>query len=386
MALTDTSSAVLQAVHELAPTISARADEIEGARRIPADLNDELRAAGLYRMLVPRSHGGEEIALPEALDIIETLSIADGSVGWTATIGIQSPAVFSLLPRQTFDAVYGDGPDVTVGGAIVPRPAAHVVQGGFRVDGKWAFASGCQNWDYLIATCVLFENGEPKPGPVEGQPETRAMLFPADQAEILDTWYTLGLRGTGSHDISVTDLFVAEDHTLDFFFGTPCVPGIYRYPIVEFFFHIATIAIGIAQGALDEALASAKTRQRFQARATVAKTQVAQHRLGKAETALRAARNLVRGEVERLRAGGSEDDFLSQLVRISAVNAFTGQTCLQVVDTCFRVNGAASVYDGAPLQRRLRDIYTLCQHGSFNDGSLTRAGAALLGEEVGPWF
>lgn len=382
---TTEASEILQNVRELAPRIAARGDEIESARRIPADLNDELKAAGVYRMLVPRSHGGAHLSLLEVLEIVELLSRADGSVGWTATIGLQSVALLSLLPRETFDAVYADSPDVTIGGAFGPQGKAEVVDGGYKVTGKWAFASGCHNWDYLMGNCVIVENGEPRPGPVPGQPATRAMVFPADQGELFDTWHTLGLRGSGSNHFGVTDLFVPEESTLDIFFGVPSVPGIFRYPIIEFAQHIGSILVGIAQGAIDDLLESAKTRQRFSSRTTVAETQTAQYGLGRVETQVRAARELLRAHSREL-AADETSEFLPLMIEGWANNAWTAQICVDAVETCYRLHGAASVYDGAPLQRRLRDIYTICQHASVNDASLTRAGAALFGEEVGPFF
>jgi alkylation response protein AidB-like acyl-CoA dehydrogenase len=386
MATVETAADILAAVRELAPSIAARGDEIEAARRIPADLNDQLREAGLYRMLVPRSHGGMQVGLLDVLEIVETLSVADGSVGWTATIGLQSPELLALLPRETFDAVYADGPDVTVGGAFGPQGQAEVVDGGYRVSGKWAFASGSDNWDLLFGNCVLVENGEPKPGVAPGQPATRAMLFQPGEAEVLDTWYTLGLRGSGSHHFAVADVFVPEERTFDIFFGAPSVAGIYRYPIIEFAQHIGSILIGIARGALEELVESATTRQRFSSRTTVAQTPVAQYQVGRCETALRAARELLYAESRKLVAGEAAEDFVGQMVPSWANNAWTAQLCVEIVETCYRIHGASSVYDGAPLQRRLRDIYTICQHAATNEASLTRAGAALFGQDVGPFF
>jgi alkylation response protein AidB-like acyl-CoA dehydrogenase len=381
---TEAPSEILHNVRELAPRIAARADEIEGARRIPADLHEELKEAGVYRILVPPSHGGAHVGLLEALEIIETMSIADGSVGWTATIGLQSVALLSLLPRETFDAIYADGPDVTLGGAFGAQGQAEVVDGGYQVSGKWAFASGCHNWDYLMGNCVILEDGKPRPGPA-GQPATRAMLFPAEKAELFDTWYTLGLRGSGSSHFGVTDLFVPEEYTLDIFFGAPSVPGIFRYPIIEFAQHIGSILVGIAHGAINDFLESAKTRQRYSSRTTVAETQTAQYGLGRVETQLRAGRELLWAHSRELMADETSE-FLPLMVTGWANNAWTSQICIDAVETCYRLHGAAAVYDGVPLQRRLRDIYTICQHASVNDASLTRAGAALFGQEVGPFF
>jgi alkylation response protein AidB-like acyl-CoA dehydrogenase len=377
---------ILQAVRELAPIISERADEIEAARMMPADLHQQLKEAGVYRILVPRSHGGEHLDLHEVLEIIEELSVADGSIGWTATIGIQSPCLLSLLPRETFDDIYADGPDVTLGGSFVPAGELELTRDGYRISGKWPFASGCDNWDWIMATGVVKENGEPLPGPREGQPLTRSVVLRREQVELLDTWYTLGLRGTGSKHFVIDDEFVPTSHTLDVFYGHPCVEGIYQYPIIEFTHHIASISIGIAQGALNELIASATSRRRYSARNTLAEMPAIQHRIGRADTSLRAARKLMHDQAERLLTGQAGEDFLELMVWAWSNNAYTAQTCVEVVDTCFRAYGAQGIYDGSPLQRRLRDIYTIVQHASLNDASLTRAGAALFGQEVGPWF
>ena len=380
-------SGVLEAVRELAPSIAARADEIEAARCLPQDLFEQLKAAGVFRMLTPRSHGGDEVGLVRSMEVLEALSAADGGVGWTVMIGAESPQLLSLLPRHTYDALYAAGPDVTVGGSFVPHGEAHVEDGGYRVGGRWPFASGCERWDYLFSNCVVVEGGEPRVG-ADG-PVARAALFPADAAAIEDTWQVLGLRGTGSQHFRVEDLFVPQDRTFDIFFGVPCVPGVARYPIIDFSFHIGSVALGIAQAALDDVVRAAHRRQRMSMRATLAETPLVQYRLGHAETSLRAVRGYLRSEAERIspqQAGDQEADYLQLVTRVYANNAWAAQTCRAVVDACFTVHGAAGIYDGSRLQRHLRDIHTVTQHASLNENSITRAGRALLGEQVDRWF
>jgi indole-3-acetate monooxygenase len=319
--------------------------------------------------------------------VLEALSTADGGVGWTAMIGAESPQLLALLPRHTYDELYSGGPDVTVGGSFLPLGQAHVEDGGYRVGGRWPFASGCQRWDYLFSNCVIMEDGEPRMA-ADG-PVARAALFPAGAAGVQDTWHVLGLRGTGSHHFVVEDLFVPEERTFDIFFGVPCVRGVARYPIIDFCFHIASVVLGIAQAALNEVVEAAHTRRRMSMRATLAQTPLVQHRLGHAETSLRAVRGYLRTEAERVseqQAWDQEADFLQLMTRVYANNAWAAQTCTAVVDTCFSVHGAAGIYDGSALQRHLRDIHTVTQHASLNENSITRAGAALLGEQVDRWF
>src|SRR5262249_23339390 len=157
----------------------------------------------------------------------------------------------ALLPRHRFDQIYAEGPDVIIGGGFAPRGQAEVVEGGYRVNGRWAFASGCQHSRWLVGNCVVTEKGQARPGLLPGGPEIRAMLFRTDQVKIMDTWYVNGLRGTGSQDIEVKDLEISADDTLDIFLGQACLPGpLYKAPVVSFALHIGAVALGIARRAI----------------------------------------------------------------------------------------------------------------------------------------
>ncbi len=196
---------LLNAVREFAPKISARSAEIETARRLPADLLSELVSMGIFRMLTPKSHGGMEIDFPTTMEIVETIAEADGASGWTVMIGCETPQLFALLPRPRFDQIYAKSPDVIAGGGFAPRGTADFRGDEYLVNGRWAFASGCQHADWLIGNCMVTESGKPRPGIFPGSPEGRAMLFAPRDVRILDTWKVNGLRGTGSHDIEVDE-------------------------------------------------------------------------------------------------------------------------------------------------------------------------------------
>jgi alkylation response protein AidB-like acyl-CoA dehydrogenase len=385
---TDRSAEILAAVRDLVPTLQERAPEIEAARQIPADLHDRFKEIGLYRMLAPRSYGGDQIGLLPALAIIEEISAADGSVGWTEVIGLQTASVLSLLPRETFDAIYAEhGPDVTIGGAINPGGGAERVEGGYLVTGRWSFASGCNNWDLLFATCPVVVGGQAQSDPATGQPVTRCVAFPRRKAVIEDSWRTVGLRGTGSHHFRIDEpLFVPEEWSCPTFLGAGNVPGVYKYPIIEFGFHIAAIVNGIAQGAINDVVEGAKTRKRKSAQAPLAETPVAQYKVGTFDTALRASRESLRVRADQLVSGELGDDFLQLMVRVWADNAWRADLAVDIVGRCFRMFGAAAIWDDHPLQRRLRDAYTIGQHASTADASLTRAGAQLFGQPVGFFY
>ena len=205
---TTTTEPILDVVKAMNPAITLRAEEIERARRLPPDLVDELLAAGCFRMLVPRSHGGLELDLPVQVSVLEELARADASVAWTVMIGSEGPVLFRMLPRASFDALYAAGPDVILAASANPTGTATPVEGGYRVTGRWGFASGCQHAHWFVGHCVVDDGREP---PV------RMMMFAPSDLDIQDTWSVSGLCGTGSHDVVVDGAFVRDE--LSFVFG-----------------------------------------------------------------------------------------------------------------------------------------------------------------------
>jgi alkylation response protein AidB-like acyl-CoA dehydrogenase len=376
------SDRILSAVRDLAPKIAAHASEIESARRLPMDLLSELRSIGLFRMLVPRSHGGLEIDFPPSVEILSELAAADGATGWSVMIGCEAPQLFALLPRSTFDQIYAAGPDVICAGAFAPQGSATVVDGGYRVNGRWAFASGCQHAGWLFGNCVVMKDGSPLPGPIEGSPRTRCAVMPASKWQILDTWHTAGMRGTGSNDITVNDAFVAEEWTFDLFFGPPCIPGpLFAASILQFSLHIGAVALGIAEAAFRDLLTLAGTnKRRLYARASLADSPLFQYRIGHAEADLYAARASLHARVESFWAQAlSGTATFAMSTQVLQTVAWVVETAARVVDTCYTAGGGSALYDSSPLQRRLRDIHTLTQHASAQESMFTNAGAQRLG-------
>jgi alkylation response protein AidB-like acyl-CoA dehydrogenase len=378
---------LLTTVRELAPRISARSVEIESARRMPPDLLSELIAAGLFRMLTPRSHGGMEIDFPVSMEIIETIAAADGATGWTVMIGSETPQLLALLPRHRFDQLYKDGPDLIVGGGFAPRGQAEVRGGEYVVNGRWAFASGCQHAKWLIGNCIVTENGTPRAGFIPGSPEIRAMMFAPNSAKIIDTWSVNGLRGTGSHDIEVKDLRVPADDTIDIFFGHSTIPGpLYAAHLAYFVLHIAAVGLGIASRAVREIVgfASSSNKKRLYSSTAIADMPLFQYRVGNAETTLRAARAVLMEESNWVweNAVAGKSLIPNEQIRVVGTAAWVAHTAASIVDACYTAGGGTSLYDSSPLQRCLRDIHTLTQHAAVAENSITRAGAVLLGRDV----
>jgi len=380
---------VVRAAQELAPALAARAAELDAARRLPPDLVDELRAAGFFRMFVPRSHGGDEVDLRTGMAVLSTLAAADASVGWTVMIGSESPHLLALLGRDEFDKMYAAGPDVIVAGGFNPQGTATVDGGDYLVNGRWAFGSGVTHADWVFGNCVLVgADGQPLPGAAEGQPAMRSVLVPAADVRVLDTWHVLGLKGTGSNDIELVNLRVPATRTFDLFAGLPSVPGPgFVAPLLQFVLHLGAVGVGIAQGALDATVElAAAGKQRLYAKARLADNQLFQVNLGRADLTLRAARALLAATADEVWSLLSAPDPAALAAigpRVSATLSWVTDAGLSVVDTCYRAGGGQVARDASPIQRRFRDMHTFSQHAAAAEGWLGGHGAALLGQAGG---
>src|SRR5258707_1126482 len=159
----------------------------------------------------------------------------------------------SLLPRETYDQIYRDGPDVIFAGSTQPTGTAEAVEGGLRVNGRWPFASGCQHADWILAACVMTKDGQPLPGPIDGVPMTQFVFLPATYWQIEDTWHSAGLKGTGSHHVVLRDTLVPEANFADPSSCISCLPGpLYDAPLRIIPLLHAPVALGIAEGALND--------------------------------------------------------------------------------------------------------------------------------------
>jgi alkylation response protein AidB-like acyl-CoA dehydrogenase len=302
-------------IRELTGDITARAAEIEAGRRVPPDLVTVLRSIGAFRLFVPRSHGGLELDLPTGLEIIGALAKIDGSVGWTAMIGNGSDLFASMLPRETYERVYANGPDAILAGSVTPAGTAERVPGGWRVSGRWPFASGCQHADWMAGFCILTEGGNPVLDG-GGAPVVRGIFLPARDWRIEDTWYAAGLKGTGSHHIALSDKVVPAACFFDYPNGAPCLPGpLYQtVPQLLPLLHGA-FAVGMAEGALDDLIALANTgRQQLRAAVSMRESEIFQGELGRVAAEVRAARAYLQVQAashwRRALAGTLKDDAL----------------------------------------------------------------------------
>jgi alkylation response protein AidB-like acyl-CoA dehydrogenase len=368
---------VLDAARGLAPKIAARAHETEAARRMPAELIRDLTAAGCFRMLVPRSHGGGGFDLSSAMSVIEELSRADASVAWT-TMNLAGGWInLGTLPRATFDALYAGGPDVIIGGVFSPAGTVVPVDGGYRVSGRWAFASGCEDCQWLFGNCMEEHDGALR---------LRTVLFSPDQIRIEDTWSVSGLCGTGSHHLVADDVFVRAERTCLPFADPPCLDEpLLRMPMPPIFaFGVASVALGIAQGALGDILTLSARKVPLLAQSSLATNPLFQHQLGAADAKLRAARGLLHADAAAAwgTAVAGAAFTPEHRARMRSAITWAATAAASVVDMAYHAGGGSSIYAANPLQRRFRDVHAITQHFLVKLDTLTTAGAVLAGAEA----
>jgi alkylation response protein AidB-like acyl-CoA dehydrogenase len=379
--MNESAKRMLDAVQELAPSISAQAAEIEAGRRIPPDLIAILRRIGIFRMAAPRSHGGLEFDLRTAGRVIAALSRIEGSVGWIATISAGCSVYASLFSREIYDRIYNNGPDVIFAGVVAPCGTAERVGDHWCISGRWPFASGCQHADWIFASCVIIEDGKPVPGPTEGVPLTRMILLEAPRWRIEDTWRVLGLRGTGSHHIALSRELVPYENVVDVG-GVPCLPGpLYAAPrnFIPLFHN--PVSLGIGRGALDDLIAVANLdRTKLRATTSMGSSEIFRYELGRVEADLKAAEALSNSITtmfwDRALAGTPDDPAL--FIEGRQIAAWIIDACVRVVDSCFKLGGGSSLYETSPLQRRMRDLRAAAQHLIVQQRSYEEAGKRLL--------
>lgn len=382
------TTAVLDAVRQLAPEIARRAEEIEKAKAIPADLVQRLTEAGAFRMFVAREYGGEQMSLPDAMAVIEEVARADASAAWTVMIGADFAPVFARFPKKILDEeIYPNGPDTMARGAFAPKGVAIPVEGGYIVKGQWPLASGSYQHQWVMGNCLVIEDGQPRMTEM-GTPAMKLVMVPAAEAQFLDTWYSVGLKATNSNDFVLNEVFVPEHHTAEFFGPAGVDTPMFRLPIRLGLAptHVAVV-LGIAQGALDDLSELAKTkRPAFNPMMRLAEDPVFQNRLGQLDTRLAAVRALSDTESRAMWAAAEAGEPIppAASLRLRAMVAFAHTECVAIVNEAFGLAGSSALYESSPLQRRLRDVRTAAQHTAASVEIYTILGAVMAGEEVSP--
>ena len=384
-----TSRDLLAAAEAMLPEIRAAADSIDEARRVPDWLADRLAAAGFFHLLTGPEHGGLGSDPVTAARVIETLSTASPSVGWvTMIIATASFWTVRVVPdevrREIFAEVSpGEIQPAVIAGTLVPHGRAVRVEGGWRLSGQWPFGSGCHHAAWLPTAAWLHDDN----GPItdnNGVPQWRAFHLPASDCVILDTWHTSGLRGTGSTDYTMQDVFVADNYVRKHSLLEESVLPDRRYAYPAFNVPmLSAVALGAARGAVDSLLElfGGKVDRRNQR--PVAGAFDKQADLGMAEALAGSARAYLYGTTARawelITAGEELPRELRAAMRLSCTHAVTAS--VQAVDRAHLAAGASSLYVSSPLDRYFRDVHGVAAHAFVRQTTMADGGQLLLGRE-----
>ena len=354
---------------QIAVTAHEMSTRIDDDRRLPEELVKLLQQSGLLRAGAPAEVLGLELPPGVALRSAETVARGNASAGWCVSIAITSSLLVAYLPASSRDALFGDGRGVAAG-VWAPRGTARTVDGGVMVSGQWSFCSGINHADMMFAGCLVDDQRVPS-----------VVALPKEDLEVLDTWHTLGLRGTGSHDSVADEVFVPSDRVFSLFNGPVVDRPLYRFPVFGFFaLSIGAAALGNARGAIDDLTELACGKKGLGSTRTLAERPSTQAAVATAESALEAARALYYQGIETAWQDSQGDEGVSvearNRLRLAATHAV--RTSAHVVRDMYDLAGGSAIYDNSPLQRRFRDAYTATAHFQVNEASRELPGRILL--------
>jgi alkylation response protein AidB-like acyl-CoA dehydrogenase len=373
---------VVAAATKLAPHIRAARDELEAMRRVPPPLVEMITQAGLFQLYLPRAMGGPELPPLTVFRVIEELSKADGSVGWCTMISTAESLFTGWLRADVGRKMFGQPPNLRGAGSLRPEGQAHPVDGGYRVQGRWDFASGINHANWLLCTCIVMDGDAPQLTPA-GIPVTRSMLVPVTSATIIDTWSVVGLCGTGSHDFIVDDVFVSASHTFSFAEPSQATGPLYHPRLLFVVTWTATVAnaLGIARGAID-AFIELATHARSTSSPTLLRDRpLVQTQVAEAEAILSAARAYVIEAVgtawEAVGAGVPDPGREIAQARLAITHGM--HEAVRAVDRVFHAAGTNAVYRKNRLERYFRDVHAAVQHAAGLSSHIEAAGKVFLG-------
>jgi 3-hydroxy-9,10-secoandrosta-1,3,5(10)-triene-9,17-dione monooxygenase len=384
--VTNDYEALLARARALVPVLRERAERTEDLRGLPPETEADLHEAGLFRILQPRRVGGAELDYVALVDFAAELARGDASVGWNLANLASHHWMLAMFGEEAQDIVWNESPDTLIASSFIFHAGrAAKTEGGYRLSGRWPFSSGVEPslWNMLAAVVTSEDEADAS--------EYRIFLVHRRDYRVIDTWDSAGLRGTGSHDVEIGDIFVPEEMTLPVSDltggatpGSSVNPGpLYRLPVFALFpFVLSGVGLGNAQGCLEDYEASARVRASTYNRAKLADLQSTQIKVAAAAARIAAARRIMRGiciEAMADAARGRVPDLLEKTA-YRRDGAFSVNLCTEAVSLIFGASGAGGLYRRGTLQRQFRDAYAVNAHIAFNfDAAGSGYGRVALG-------
>ena len=375
--------AIRAKIDQLVPIIESHADAAEKQRRLSNVVARSMAAAGLYRVATPRSLNGAEAHPITQIKTIEAVSAIHGSTGWNLMIGIEVMGMLGAVYDRAVTAQLYSNPDLIISGALNPLGKAVRHEGGYRITGQWPFASGVHNAHYFWSQSVVHEDGEPLHE--DGELVFCEHMVPAEQIEILDTWHVSGLKGSGSHDVKIQDVFVPDAYISQVQRQVPIEPGtLYRLPVYSrLAYNKVGVATGIARAAINQFIELACQKKPRGSANLLRNRGDAQRAIAEAQRIIGSARSYVFESVadlwETVAGGDKPTDRQRAIVQLSCSGA--ANEAVKAVEMLYAAAGASANFESCPLERSMRDVLVVRQHIMVSPQYTEAVGRVLLGME-----
>lgn len=382
--------AVIARAQSVRPDVEAACNAIEETRRLPPDLLHKLHEKQLFRLLMPKTNGGIETDPITFFHVIETIARADASTAWCLSQAGGCAMTAAYLDLPVAQEIFGKDPQAVVAWGPGPKARAVECDGGYKVTGVWAFASGGRHATWLGAHCPVFLADGTRKVDADGRPVERTLLVRAEDVAWTDIWDTVGLRGTASDQFALTDHFVPRDHGFSRDFAHPArerrEPGpLYRLSAMTCYeTGFAGVALGIARGALDDFVDTAKTKVPRGMKSPIRDSAVVQMGLAQADIRVRSARAWLLhclGDIwARVSAGA--DLSVDDRIAIRGASTHAIHSAREAVDFAYNAAGATAIFHKHPLERRFRDIHTVTQQLQGRLSHFETVGAWMMDAET----
>jgi indole-3-acetate monooxygenase len=368
----------------LVPAIEAAADRIEAERHIVSDVVAALHQAGIFHMLLPPSLGGGGADIVAFNEVIQTLAAADASTAWCVGQQVASTQAAGYLDPKVAREIFGP-PHGAVAWGPPAGAKAVVTDGGYVVNGRWRFASGSGHCPWIGGhSAVIERDGKPRLDD-KGRPVMRTMLLRKEQAAWTDIWHTIGLRGTGSNQYEVKDLFVPDAYTTwrDEQSDRTNDGPLYDIPLLTLYgIGFSGVGLGLARGSLDAFMALANTKTGRAGRGVIRDNPVIQSELAKVAGGFNAARAFLREMLEEIWEAVNRDGAtLDQRARLRLAITGALDQSVRAVDFAYTAAATSAIFNGSPFERRFRDMHTVTAQGQAHMSNFESAGQALFGIE-----
>ena len=373
------TAAYLEAIEKLAPLVEQQRPSFDRDRRLPEVVFQALAEAGLFRLWLPSAMGGPELSPVEFMRVVEAASAMDGSIGWLVANGGGMSRVGGYLP-ESIAGEWFDDPLAFIVAATGAVGSAEPVVGGYRVTGRWPFGSGASHATRFMGLSAVRDGSDTSRPPI-------CCYFAPEQVAVHDTWHVSGLRGTGSSDFEVKDVFVPADHTHDLIAPPPTQPGvIYRIPGLSIFpWSITGTSLGIAGGAMTAFTKQAMLGKPRPGTIRLQDREMVHSVVGRAEAILGAARAFLNEAIAELLVALDDDrDLLMRArARLRIACAYAAEGSASIVQMLTTEAGASSIFESSRLERAGRDINAAVKHIAMSPQSYIVAGRLHLGLDPG---